>query len=147
MAVIDRDLGFTEIITNLKKLGGKEIKIGIQGDEEAEYKNGVSVIDVAIFNEFGTNKIPSRPFIRQCFALHSQEAYERLKKAVDFIERGGDVDLALGNIGQWYEQRMKHVLTTYAWKPNSQATIKQKGSSKPLIDTGQLRNSIRYKVE
>ncbi|WP_244141766.1 hypothetical protein [Mannheimia bovis] len=147
MAVVDRDLGFAEIMTSLKKLGGKEIKVGIQGDEEAEYKNGVSVIDVAIFNEYGTDKIPSRPFIRQCFALHSQEAYERLRKVVDFIERGGDVDLALGNIGQWYEDQMKNVLMTYPWKPNSPATIKWKGSSRPLLNTKQLRDSIRYKVE
>lgn len=147
MAVVDRDLGFAEIISNLKKLDGKEIKVGIQGDETAEYENGVGVIDVAIFNEYGTDKIPSRPFIRQCFALHNQEAYERLKKAVDFIERGGDVDLALGNIGQWYEDQMKNVLMTYPWKPNSPSTIKRKGSSRPLLNTKQLRDSIRYKVE
>lgn len=147
MDVIDRDLGFSEIITNLKKLADKEIKVGIQGDESAKYENGVSVIDVAIFNEYGTDKIPSRPFIRQCFELHSKEAFGRLEKVVGFIGQGGDVNVALGSVGQWYEQRMKHVLTNYAWHPNSIATIRQKGSSKPLIDTGQLRNSIRYKVE
>jgi hypothetical protein len=31
--------------------------------------------------------------------------------------------------------------------PNSPYTIARKGSSKPLIDTGQLRNSITYQVE
>lgn len=147
MDVIDRDLGFSEIITHLKKLADKEIKVGIQGDESGEYENGVSVIDVAIFNEYGTDKIPARPFIRQCFQLHSKEAFERLEKVVGFIGQGGDVDVALGNIGQWYEQRMKRVLTTYPWEKNSVATIRKKGSSKPLIDTRQLRDSIRYKVE
>lgn len=147
MDVIDKDLGFAEIINSMKSLSGKTIKVGIQGDETAKYENGVGVIDVAIFNEYGTDKIPSRPFIRQCFELHSKEAFARLEKVVSFIGKGGDVDVALGNIGQWYEQRMKHVLTTYPWEKNSVATIRKKGSSKPLIDTGQLRNSIRYKVE
>ena len=147
MDVIDKDLGFAEIISSMKSLSGKAIKVGIQGDEKAEYENGVSVIDVAVWNEFGTEHIPSRPFIRQCFALHSEEAFIRMQKAIDFVQRGGNMNVALGGIGQWYEQRMKYVLTNYAWHPNSIATIRQKGSSKPLIDTGQLRNSIRYKVE
>ena len=29
------------------------------------------------------------------------------------------------------------------WKPNAPSTIKAKGSDKPLIDTGELRKSIR----
>lgn len=33
------------------------------------------------------------------------------------------------------------------WTPNSPATIRAKGSEMPLIDTGNLRNSITYKVE
>lgn len=33
------------------------------------------------------------------------------------------------------------------WASNSPATIKKKGSSKPLIDTGRLRGSITYEVE
>ena len=33
------------------------------------------------------------------------------------------------------------------WKPNSPMTIANKGSSKPLIDNGDLRSSISYEVE
>jgi hypothetical protein len=32
------------------------------------------------------------------------------------------------------------------WPPNAAATIKQKGSDRPLIDTGELRKSITYVV-
>lgn len=147
MDVIDKDLGLAEIISSIKSLGGKTIKIGIQGDETAEYENGVSVIDVAAWNEYGTDRIHSRPFIRQCFALHSEEAFVRLQKIADFIQRGGNVDLALNNVGQWYQDRMKETLQTYPWRKNEDSTIARKKSSKPLIDTKQLRDSIRYKVE
>lgn len=147
MSVKDNDLGFAKAITQMKALADKEIKIGIQADETAKYEDGVSVLDVAVWNEFGTANIPSRPFIRQCFALHSEEAYQRLVKAVEVAEKGGNAELALRLVGEWYEGRMKNVLTTHPWAPNSKATIKRKGSSRPLIDTKQLLNSIRYKVE
>ena len=29
------------------------------------------------------------------------------------------------------------------WAPNAKSTIKQKGSSKPLIDTGKMRQSVK----
>ena len=34
-----------------------------------------------------------------------------------------------------------------AWKPLAASTIARKGSSKPLIDKGTLRNSLDYEVE
>lgn len=34
-----------------------------------------------------------------------------------------------------------------AWTPNAPATIARKGSSKPLIDTGNLRASFTYQVK
>lgn len=33
------------------------------------------------------------------------------------------------------------------WQPNSQLTIKEKGSAKPLIDEGRLRSAITYEIE
>ena len=33
------------------------------------------------------------------------------------------------------------------WKPNSPFTIAQKGSAKPLVDTGELRKHVTYEVE
>lgn len=33
------------------------------------------------------------------------------------------------------------------WEPNSEFTIKRKGSAMPLIDTGKLRGAITYEVE
>ena len=41
---------------------------------------------------------------------------------------------------------MKNTFTTGSFTPNKPATIKRKGSSRPLIDTGHLRQSITSKV-
>ena len=71
-----KDLGLAEELSAAQKLANAQVKIGIQADEKGEYENGTSVIDVAIWNEFGTKKIPSRPFIRQCFS-DNQVAIEK----------------------------------------------------------------------
>ena len=117
---------------------------------------------VAVWNEYGTDKIPSRPFIRQCFKDNSDEALTRLSELAQKTALGDDPKIGLGGIGQWYQDRMRRTLLTFQWEPNSPATVKRKrkmlkqkkteeNSSqvkvKPLVDTGQLVNSIRYKVE
>ena len=46
----------------LKELGQLEVRIGIQQGETS--KDGVDLVDIAMFNELGTVHIPSRPFLR-----------------------------------------------------------------------------------
>ncbi len=48
----------------LKATGSKEVVTGIQ---KGEVNDGVLVADYATWNEFGTRKIPSRPFMRTYF--------------------------------------------------------------------------------
>lgn len=146
MSVTDRDLGFLKAVHSLEKLAGCEVKIGIQSDA-GRYDNGISVLDVAVWNEYGTSRIPSRPFIRQCYALHSERAAALLKNAVIQVGKGADPFIVLSRVGLWYETQMKHTLRSFPWKPNSPITVKRKKSNKPLIDTGQLVNSIRYEVK
>ena len=42
---------------------------------------------------------------------------------------------------------MKATIGRGHFVPNAPNTIKQKGSSQPLIDTGRMRNSVSHKVE
>jgi hypothetical protein len=48
------------------------------------------------------------------------------------IEAQGDVQMSIVSGG---------------WAPNSPVTVKMKGSSRPLIDTGAMRQSVTYVVE
>lgn len=146
MAVTDKDMGFVQAVTSLEKLARLSVKIGIQSDA-GSYPDGTSVLDVAVWNEFGTAKIPSRPFIRQCFTIHSENAQRLLAHIAQNVMKGANPETELSRVGQWYQDQMKRVLRTHPWQPNSVATIKRKGSSRPLVDTGQLVNAIRYKVD
>ena len=52
----------------------------------------------------------------------------------------------LRGVGFAYEEKLKSLFTANNWAPNAPATIRKKGSSSPLIDTGQLRRSISSEV-
>ena len=55
----------------LEELGKLEVAVGIQEGEK--YPDGTSVLDVAMWNELGTETIPSRPFIRDSVDNHVGE--------------------------------------------------------------------------
>ncbi len=59
------------------------------------------------------------------------------------------IEKALRLAGAYLEGKIKEKITNTDpdWPPLKPATIKRKGSSKPLIDTGKLRNSIVHNVE
>lgn len=145
----------------MNKLGKASVKVGIQSDA-GKHKRKVSdkrktsgkrktseadMLDIAVWNEFGTAKTPSRPFIRQCFEDNKEAVAQHLGRTFSVVAQGGRLETELANVGQWYQDRQKNTLKSYPWTPNAPSTRKRKKSSKPLIDTSQLINSIRYKVE
>lgn len=145
MSVIDKDMGYQTIITNLSRLKGT-VKVGIMADAGSE-KNGASLVEVAAYNEFGTQHIPARPFVRQT-TDNNRGAWGRMAAQLeDRVAHGMSPHQALEILGNKAEGDMKKTIGRGHFAPNAPNTIKQKGSSQPLIDTGRMRNSVSHKVE
>ena len=183
--VLDIDLGWKNLLKELRGLSKKEIKAGIQGGKT---KDGTAdLVTVAAVQEFGAmifqhpgevtvyrkvkkdgsfanngrfakkSKanfssmgrliiIPERSFIRATFDEKSDEIGERAEAAVTAIINGADVSKALARTGQYIEGEIKRKIGSGPFTPNSPATIRKKKSSKPLIDTGHMRQSVRYEI-
>ena len=63
--VTDRDLGWKKIKQELEVASRLEVAVGLlQGDKNGD---GVQIAEYAAYNEFGTDTIPSRPFMRTAF--------------------------------------------------------------------------------
>jgi hypothetical protein len=147
VAFKDKDMGWKEIELNIKQLKGRKVKIGIMGNESVE---GTSVVDYAIYNEFGTRNIPSRPFMATT-ADRYRDATVKVAEAMvgNVIDRKYNVDTMLARLGAWYQAKVQQTIRdAKEWAvPNNPETIKAKGSSSPLIDTGRMVGSVRYEVE
>ena len=145
MSVIDKDMGYQTIITNLSRLKGT-VKVGIMADAGSE-KDGASLVEVATYNEFGTQHIPARPFVRQTTDNNRWAWGSMAARLEDRVAHGMDPHQALEILGNKAEGDMKATIGRGHFAPNAPNTIKQKGSSQPLIETGRMRNSVSHKVE
>jgi hypothetical protein len=99
-------------------------------------------------NSTTTITIPSRPFMRQTFDEQVSELGVFIDKMeLGVIEGKFDRNLALEIIGDFHKSEIQKNMTTKGkFKANHPFTIKQKGSSNELIDTGRLVNSMDIKV-
>ena len=139
--------GLEKELELINKIGKARVKVGVQADAGVHSESGANLVDIGIWNEYGTAHIPSRPFIRQTFEDNQQAVAQYLGRVVSNVAKGDDLVQELSKLGQWYQDKQKKTLTSYPWTPNAPSTRRRKKSSKPLVDTSQLVNSIRYKVE
>jgi hypothetical protein len=113
------------------------------------------VIERALFNEFGTKTIPERPALRNAVrnnrdeyqAMMKAEARTILLGAIKGQDAARAKRRALQRLGIKAQGDIQSEITSLQTPPNAASTIRQKGSSNPLIDTGEMRNSVTYKIE
>jgi len=136
--------GLDAYVRQVNALDGHGVKVGVQaaaGDHE-----GTSVLDIAIYNEFGTETISARPFIRDFAQKNEKVLGVAMERLAAKVESGGSVDAALTTLGEFAQQHQQaHIRASKSWaEPNKASTVKQKGSAVPLIDEGVLVNAIRW---
>lgn len=105
--------------------------------------------EVAAINEFGSKdgRIPERPAWRSGLG-HGAKDFNRLNRVnLRLIALGlKTIEQALGELGQMGAGRVKTEIADGDFVENAPSTIAKKGSSHPLIDTGQEKNSVTYLV-
>ena len=144
-SVTDRDLGWKDIKKNLKELSRLAVKIGIL--EGSKTKDGADIAEYAAYNEEGTKNIPSRPFIRSWVDSNGEKLRHFMDSAYSHVVSGKwTARDAFERLGQTVQSGIKKNIVSGGFKPNSDSTVKRKGSSTPLVDSGDMRNAVNYKV-
>ena len=148
---------FFKEIEELKKL---QVRVGFQ--QGAESSDGVDLVDIAAWNEMGTEYIPSRPFLRQSVDKSEAVIAATCKKMIVAIVRGqATARDALQQIGVMQKGLVQDTIKTGDFEPNAPITVhggwmqrngkafyvKGKGSDQPLIDTGRLRQSVSFVIK
>lgn len=130
------------------------VKIGVFADDGIR-RDGLSNVEIAIINEFkesvGPGGVgPARSFLRSTYDT-KREDWEKLLERFLRLVIAGKIDLkdALELVGQRASADVKKRILSGAGipPPNTQATIDRKGSSRPLVDSSQMVNSISYQVK
>lgn len=135
------------VIRELDKLNELIVKVGFQQGEASE-DDGTDICDVAAWNELGTINIPSRPFMRDTVENNENEISDFMKKEVlDIVKNGKTAEQAFKEIGIKVKDLMQQTITEGNFTPNAPSTIRKKGSSKPLIDSGRMRQSVNYVIK
>ena len=108
-----------------------------------KYKNGKDVTTVARDNDQGTKRIPERPFM---IPAGNKAANKTINITVNSIAGGMDEQQALSKAGELFVGFIQKEITNLKEPPNSPYTIEKKGSSNPLIDSGDMRKSVKWKL-
>lgn len=154
--VKDIDRGWKDIVKGLKastKVGGISAAIGIQGDAAVAASPehaGKTNVYIGLVHEFGTRdgRVPSRSYLRSTFDEHKDEYQKELDSIAKHVS-GGEANLKgeMMVLGELYRGQIINKIRSHIPPPLSESTIERKrGEETPLIDTGQLLNSISVDV-
>lgn len=141
------DKGYYNIVRNVEKAKTAFVSCGLHQD--AGSNEGVHIAEYAAYNEYGTDNIPSRPFMATTFDQKRGKIEQEIKKEYDNVLQGQATTYdALRRIGIKYSEMIKTTIETVDFLPKlADSTIKaKKGSTRTLIDSGQMRKSVNYKV-
>lgn len=130
----------------LKELADKEVRIGFEHGKDTE-ENGTDICDVAAWNELGTENMPSRPFLRKSIDENENTINAFLQSKKRELIEGASAEQVLKEIGIFQKDLIQEKITEGNFLANAESTRRQKGSSKPLIDSGRMRQSVNYVIQ
>lgn len=127
--------------------------LGIDGDLKGDNPK-TTILEYAVYNEFGTKHIPPRPFMRNAIESNSQAISNYIEARVNDILEGQITGRkALMQIGEYIRGLIiQSIATATNWaEPLSSKTLKAKlkegsNNDKTLIEDRFLIKSIRYQI-
>ena len=128
------------------KAGGMRVRVGVMdgvGEGTSE------LAEIATIHEWGAPRanIPQRSFVgATAHERHAELAAVMARVVRALIARKLDERRGLEIVGAWTANAIKARIVSGPFVPLKPRTIARKGSDKPLIDTGQLKNSVSFIV-
>lgn len=142
--VIEDESRIPELFERIKELRHHEITVGIFGDDE--------LVKKAAINEYGAPKagIPERSFLRAGTLKYKSAISKTIRENIaDVAEGATSVQDLLEKIGVVAAEKVTMYFDKMKEPALSAYTIahRRNKSTKPLIDTQELRDAISYEVK
>lgn len=146
-----------DIMKQIAALASKKVLVGVPAaDAERQDGEPITNADLAYIHDNGAPgaNIPPRPFMQPGIEEAKDKVVSQLGRAITgaLNNRPEVVDAALHGAGLQAQSSIKNKINEgpfEALKASTLAARQRRGVSrdKPLIDTGQLRNSISYVIK
>lgn len=143
------DRGASRLIQTVTSTGTlASVDVGVLEGKGGQTKGdgGPTVAQIAEWAEFGIGQ-PMRSWLRDWITQSQAEILRVQREEYRRVLVGQQTKAkALARLGVWIVGQIQARIASGIAPPNAESTIRQKGSSTPLIDTGQLRSSITSRV-
>lgn len=138
-------------LKNMKALKTKYVAVGVLANEATGrvYNNGITVLEVAAFQEYGLGHNPQRSFLRMPQEFKQAGIKRFINIQLEKVFDGMRVEKGLGLIGTYAVNLSQDAFDTEGfgnWPKLKAATINAKGSSKVLTDKGILKSSVTWEI-
>lgn len=151
------DMGWNRAVREVLLADNSNVKVGfpekgkLKNPQNAHSKDMSDMVTVAAVHEFGapSKNIPVRSFMRSTF----DENIENIKKIQEreygkLLAGKSTVEMSLGRIGLWFKSKVQKKIRDLKEPGLKASTVakRRKHSDNPLVDTGQMVQSVQHEV-
>jgi len=142
----DVDKGYRSLMRRLGNQKNAGVQVGVFGDgSDKTYEDGITVGYLAEIHEYGLGNNPERSWLRAYVDANRDRIHEMLRVvAQEHLKKKMPLEQGLNLVGLKIVGEIQQRIADGIAPPLTEATIRRKGSTTPLIDTGQFRSSISH---
>lgn len=157
--VIVKDLGFEKIKKRIRDMDGWGVTVGVHEDNDRResslafadlyYAVGSAMTNANLYaiHEFGAGRVPERSSLRKSFDKKLEENFKMLARGASLVIAGlASTRSVVALVGEKSTADTVEAIRAGIPPPLAPSTVARKGSSKQLIDTGQLVQAIKPKT-
>jgi hypothetical protein len=141
--------GLDKILKHLAKSAkDAQVVVGILGKNAPRGDGELDNVALGLIHEFGLG-VPERSFLRRTFDRRKEQWTKLARRLIKLVAADKlEIGQALRLLGERMKADVKGTITAGAGipPPLAPATVRAKGSARPLVDTGRLVGSIDYDV-
>jgi len=140
------DLGLRKMLKRIKDMDGWGVSVGVHEDD-SHRGDGIDNATLYAIHEFGAGRVPERASLRTAFDSGLEGYVRLLARGASMVASGvTSPRAAVALVGEKSTADTVEAIRAGIPPPLAASTVARKGSSTPLIDTGQLVQAIKPKT-
>lgn len=140
------DLGLKKVVERIRDMDGWGVSVGVHEDD-SHRGDGIDNANLYAIHEFGAGHVPERASLRIAFGAGLEENFQMLARGAFMIMAGvASPRSVVALVGEKSTADTVEAIRAGIPPPLAASTVARKGSSTPLIDTGQLVQAIKPKT-